>query len=293
MMDTDGLAAQFEDHRGHLRTVAYRMLGSASEADDAVQETWLRLGRVDASEVRNLGGWLTTVVSRVCLDLLRARSSRREDALDIAAVGDQAGLGGVAAADPEQEAVEGEAVGAALGVVLDTLAPEERLAFGLHDVFAVPFAEIAPIVGRTPAAARQLASRGRRRVQATSPEPPADHDRQRAIVDAFRAASRDGEFYTLLAMLDPNVVLRVDGAARQMGAGEMLGATAVAEYFKGRAQAAQVAMINGAPGLLVAPGGERLLALGFTLIHGKIAAIEVIANPDRLGKVESSPPAAG
>src|SRR5882757_10108628 len=204
-VNDDGLAEQFEAHRGHLRAVAYRMLGSLTEADDAVQESWLRLSRTDA-DVQNLGGWLTTVVGRICLDLLRSRTSRREDPLDTH-VPDPV-VSSPDGTDPEHEALQADSVGLALLVVLDTLAPAERLAFVLHDMFAVPFSEIAPIVGTTPTAARQLASRARRRVRGAAPAQDADVGRQRELVDAFLAASRDGDFEGLLAVLDPDVVFR-------------------------------------------------------------------------------------
>src|SRR5437763_6093184 len=237
-MDTqDWLTDRFEAHRAHLKAVAYRMLGSASEADDAVQEAWIRLSRAGADDVANLGGWLTTVVSRVCLDMLRSRSARREEPIDTPVP--EMGPGQAAPVDPEQEALLADSVGSALLVVLETLAPAERLAFVLHDLFAVPFDEIAAIVGRSPAAARQLASRARRRVQGATADPIADRARQRAVVDAFLAASRGGDFTALLALLDPDVVLRADEAAVRTGniAAEVRGAAAVAETFAGRARA--------------------------------------------------------
>jgi RNA polymerase sigma-70 factor (ECF subfamily) len=278
-MDKDQLLAErFEARRPHLRAVAYRMLGSVSEADDAVQEAWLRLSRSDTSGVENLGGWLTTVVARVCLDVLRSRKSRREEPLDLNGPGPPA-----EGNDPEREALLAESVGLALLVVLETLAPAERLAFVLHDMFAVPFDEIAPIVGRTPAAARQLASRARRRVQGAAAVPDADRSRQREIVGAFLAASREGKFEALLAMLDPDVVLRADPAAVQVGAAEEVrGAAAVAATFTGRARVAQPAMIDGAPGAVWAPGGKPRVVFAFTITQGKIAAIDLLADPDRL-----------
>jgi RNA polymerase sigma factor (sigma-70 family) len=283
--DHDWLAERFEEHRSHLRAVAYRMLGSLSEADDAVQESWLRLSRADTSGVANLGGWLTTVVGRVCLDLLRARTARREEPLGVhlpASIVSRAD--GV---DPEHEALLADAVGLALLVVLDTLAPAERLAFVLHDLFAVPFAAIAPIVGRSPTAAKMLASRARRRVQGAATVPDADRARQRAVVDAFFAAARDGDFAALLAVLDPDVVLRADRAAVQAGASqEVRGAPAVADTFCGRARAAQPALVNGAAGAVWAPGGQPRVVFGFTITRGKIVAIDVVADPEHLRRLD-------
>src|SRR5712691_1167021 len=255
MNEHDWLAEQFEAERPHLRAVAYRMLGSLSEADDAVQESWLHLSRSNTSGVENLGGWLTTVVARVCLDMLRSRNSRREEPLG-AHVPDLivSREGGI---DPEHEALLADSVGLALLVVLDTLNPAERLAFVLHDLFAVPFDEIAPIVGRSPTAARQLASRARRRVQGASTVPDTDRARQREVVDAFLAASRGGDFAALLALLDPDVVLRADRTAGDMGASsEVRGAAAVADTFSKRALGAQWALVNGAAGLVWAPAGQ-------------------------------------
>jgi RNA polymerase sigma-70 factor (ECF subfamily) len=284
MDERDWLAARFEENRTHLRAVAFRMLGSMSEAEDAVQESWLRLSRSDTSDVENLGGWLTTVVARVSLDMLRSRKSRREDPLDpnlpepIVSPAD--------GTDPEHEALLADSVGPALLVVLDTLPPAERLAFVLHDLFAVPFDEIADIVGRSPAAARQLASRARRRVQGVTP-PDGDRTRQREVVDAFLAASRGGDFDALLALLDPDVVLRADSAAVIAGAaGELVGAAAVAETFFGRARTAQSAVINGAAGLVWAPGGQPRVVFGFTIENGKIVEIELLADPARLGELD-------
>jgi RNA polymerase sigma factor (sigma-70 family) len=289
MDDHNALAAQFEQNRTHLQAVAYRMLGSFSEAYDAVQESWLRLSRAGAAGIDNLGGWLTTVVARVCLDMLRSRSSRREQSLD--AQLSEPVMSREGGSDPEHEALLADSVGLALLVVLDTLEPAERLAFVLHDLFAVPFDEIAPIVGRSPAAARQLASRARRRVRhrgrAADQEPELDRTRQREVVDAFLAASRGGDFAALLTLLDPDVVLRTDAVAAQSGASsEVHGAVAVAETFAGRAQAAQTARINGAAGLVWAPGGRPRVAFAFTLAHGKITTIEQVADPERLGRME-------
>ena len=281
MDEREWLAERFEAERAHLRAVAYRMLGSLSEADDAVQESWLRLSRSDTSDVENLGGWLTTVVARVCLDMLRSRESRREEHLD-ALVSDplESREGGV---NPEHEALLVDSVGLALLVVLDTLNPAERIAFVLHDVFAVPFDEIARVVGRSPTAARQLASRARRRVQGGANDEDVDLTQHRAIVDAFLAASREGRFDALLALLDPDVVFRSDQAAVQTGAAqEVHGATAVAGQFSGRARTAQLALVDGDVGLVWAPGGRPRVVFSFTIEHGKILAIELIAEPERL-----------
>ncbi len=282
MDEHDWLAEQFEAKRTHLRAVAYRMLGSLSEADDAVQEGWLRLSRSDTSGVENLGGWLTTVVARVCLDMLRSRKSRAEVHLD-AHVLDPI-LSRADGIDPEHEALLADSVGLALLVVLDTLAPAERVAFVLHDMFAVPFDEIASIVGRSPTAARQLASRARRRVQGGRTVPDADLTRQREVVDAFLAAARGGDFDALLAVLDPDVVLRADHAAVPSDAStEVRGAAAVAKRAaQGGARAAQPALVNGAVGVVVAPSGRLLMVLGFTITHGKIVEIDVVADPARL-----------
>jgi RNA polymerase sigma factor (sigma-70 family) len=286
MDEGDWLARRFEEHRGRLRAVAYRMLGSASEADDAVQEAWLRLSRADAGAVDNLGGWLTTVVARVCLNMLQARRSRREEPVGgglpdpVAQRGD--------GDDPEQQALEAEGVGLALLVVLDTLTPAERLAFVLHDLFAVPFEEIAPIVGRSPAAARQLASRARRRVQG-APAPDADLGRQRAVVDAFLAASREGDFEALVALLDPEVVLRADPAAVRTGAdAEVRGAAAVAGTFSGRARAARPALVDGVPGAVWAKGGQPRVVFGFTVRDGLIVEIDLLADPEHLARMDLS-----
>jgi RNA polymerase sigma factor (sigma-70 family) len=289
MDDREWLADRFEAHRAHLRAVAYRMLGSTGEADDAVQEAWIRLSRAGADDVANLGGWLTTVVSRVCLDMLRSRSSRREEPFDTPvheAVSDPVG----AAVDPEQEALLADSVGPALLVVLETLAPAERLAFVLHDLFAVPFDEIAAILGRSPAAARQLASRARRRVQGASAAPGADPGRQRAVVDAFLAASRDGDFDALVALLDPDVVLRADPAAVRTGAqAEVRGARAVAGTFSGRARFARPALVDGAAGAVWAPGGRPRVAFRFTITGGRITGIDLVADPEQLGRLAITP----
>jgi RNA polymerase sigma-70 factor (ECF subfamily) len=281
MEKPEGLAERFEANRTHLRAVAYRMLGSVSEADDAVQEAWLRLSRSDAASVENLSGWLTTVVARVCLDMLRTRKSRREEELGVHLTDP--------IANPEDEAVLAESVGLALLVVLETLAPAERLAFVLHDMFAMPFEEIAPIVKRSPAAARQLASRARRRVQGATAADDGDPAGRRAIVDAFLAASRGGDLHALLALLDPDVVLRADAAAVGMGStAEILGAAAVAANFSGRARAAQIALVNGAAGAVWAPGGVPRVVFAFTIAGGKIVQIEMIADPGHLSELDVS-----
>jgi RNA polymerase sigma factor (sigma-70 family) len=283
MDDRDWLAARFEESRSHLHAVAYRMLGSTSEADDAVQEAWIRLSGSHTDDVENLRGWLTTVIARVSLDMLRSRSARREEALEAhttnAATRD-------AAADPESEAVMADSVGSALLVVLETLTPAERLAFVLHDLFGVPFEEIAPIVGRSPEAARQLGSRARRRVQGTDAS-NADRRRKRELVAAFLAASREGDFHGLLALLDPDVVLRADRAAVRVGAApELVGAAAVAKTFAGRARAAQVATVNGDPGAIWASGGRPRVVFRFRIDGERITEIELLAEPDRLRGLE-------
>ena len=285
MNDHDWLAERFEAHRPHLRAVAYRMLGSASEADDAVQEAWLRLDRADTSEVENLGGWLTTVVARLCLDMLRARTSRREEPvgahLPDPIASPQDGI------DPEQEALLAEGIGLALLVVLDTLTPAERVAFVLHDMFAMPFDQVAAVVGRSPAAAKMLASRARRRVQGTAAVPDPDLTRQRAVVDAFLAASRGGDFDALLAVLDPAVVVRADRAAVLAGADrEVRGAPAVADTFSGRARLARPALVDGAAGAVWAPGGRPRVVFAFTIAGGRIVEIDLLADPERLRQLD-------
>jgi len=289
MMDGgEWLAQRFEDHRAHLRAVAYRLLGSTTEADDAVQEAWLRVSRAGAGGVENLGGWLTTVVSRVCLNMLEARRSRREDPLDPHAPGP--GGRSTGGPDPAQEALLADAIGPALLVILETLDPAERLAFVLHDVFGVPFDEIATIVGRSPGAARQLASRARRRVQGSAAVSDADRTRQRAIVDAFLAAARDGDFGALLALLDPDVVLRADRTAvarpRAQLEDEVRGATAVAKAFAGRAQGAQTAVVDGAVGAVWTSGGMPRVVFEFTIVSGKIVSIDLLADPAQLQKLD-------
>ena len=285
MDENEFLAERFEAKRTHLRAVAFRMLGSLEEADDAVQEAWLRVSRSDTSGVKNLGGWLSTVVARVCLDMLRSRKSRREESLGEDAPEPVASRDD--GTDPEHEALLADSVGLALLVVLETLTPAERVAFVLHDVFDLPFDEIAPVVGRTPAAARQLASRARRRVQGADKDRGADHTRQREIVDAFLAASRGGDLNALLAQLDPDVVLRADRAAVDMGSqGEVRGAAAVAGTFSGRARVAQLALVNGSVGAVWAKGGRPRVVFEFTMKRGKIVEIALVADPERLGQLD-------
>jgi RNA polymerase sigma factor (sigma-70 family) len=288
MDERDLLAERFEENRTHLRAMAYRMLGSVSEADDAVQESWLRLSRSQAGEVENLRAWLTTVVARVCLDMLRSRRSRREEPLGPHVpepiVSREDGV------DPEHEALLADSVGLALLVVLETLPPAERLAFVLHDMFAVPFDEIARIVDRSPAAARQLASRARRRVQGASPTPDPDLARQREVVDAFLAAARGGDFEALLGVLDPDVVLRVDrGALPRAASREVRGARAVVEQtrtFARLAASARPALVNGAAGFVVAPRGRPVAVAGFTVARRKIVEIDLLADPARLRQLD-------
>jgi RNA polymerase sigma factor (sigma-70 family) len=288
MDEHDFLAERFEAHRTHLRAVAYRMLGSLSEADDAVQEGWLRLSRSDTSGVENLGGWLTTVVGRVCLDMLRTRTSRGEESLEVH-VPDPL-VSGSDGIDPEHEALLADSVGLALLVVLETLAPAERLAFVLHDMFSVPFDEIAPMVGRTPTAARQLASRARRRVQGAATAPDAGLTRQREVVDAFLAASRGGDFDALLAVLDPDVVLRADTGAGLAGVSQVVrGSQAVAGQalaFRRSAGFAQPALVNGAAGVVTASEGQPMAVMGFLIRRGRIVEIDILADPERLRRLE-------
>lgn len=295
MDERDWLAKRFEEHRTRLRAVAYRMLGSPSEADDAVQEAWLRLSRSDTSGVHNLGGWLTTVVARVCLNMLRSRKSRREESLEepLGARMPDPIVGRADSIDPEQEALLADSVGLALLVVLETLTPAERLAFVLHDTFGMPFGEIASIVDRSPGAARQLASRARRRVRGATAVPDADPARQREVVDAFLAASRSGDFEALLAVLDPNIVLRVDaGGARQGVSRVVRGARAVAGQaltYVRFAPFARPALVNGAAGAVSrAPDGRTFSVMGFTVVDGKIAEIDILADPERLGRLDLS-----
>jgi RNA polymerase sigma factor (sigma-70 family) len=289
-MNQSGLSTErFDEQRSHLRAVAYRMLGSLSEADDAVQEAWLRLNRADTGEVDNLRAWLTTVVARVCLNMLRSRRTRREEPLD-AHLPDPV-IGRADGLDPEQEALLADAVGLALLVVLDTLGPAERLAFVLHDMFAVPFEEIAPMIERSPAAARQLASRARRRVQAQAPTPEPDLARQREVVEAFFAASREGDFEALVAVLDPEVVVRSDGGTARAGlSGVVRGARTVArQAASGGAKFVpfvRPVLVNGAAGAVVAPGGRVISVMAFTVVGGRIAAIDTLYDPHRLATLD-------
>ncbi|GLW66415.1 DNA-directed RNA polymerase sigma-70 factor [Actinomadura rubrobrunea] len=288
MNERDLLAARFEEHRAHLKAVAYRMLGSLSEAEDAVQEAWLRLSRSDTSEVANLGGWLTTVVGRVCLDMLRSRTSRRETPLEHGlpdpVVSRADGV------DPEQEALVADSVGLALLVVLQSLSPAERLAFVLHDMFGVPFEDIAPIVGRTPTAARKLASRARGRVRGAVPEPDPDPRRQRAVVEAFLAASRGGDFDALVAVLHPDVVVRVEGGAAGPGVVKVIRGAAEAArqalIYAQRAGSVYPALVNGAAGLVSTRDGRPFSVLSFTVSDGKIVAVDVLADPERLSALD-------
>jgi RNA polymerase sigma factor (sigma-70 family) len=286
--EREWLNERFEEHRTHLRAVAYRMLGSVSEADDAVQDAWLRVSRADTTSVENVGAWLTTVVARVCLNQLRSRARRREEPLDLHVpdpiISHENGI------DPEHEDLLANSVGLALLVVLETLAPAERLAFVLHDMFAVPFEEIAPMIERSPAAARQLASRARRRVRGQAPTPDADLTRQREVVDAFFAASRDGDFDALVAVLDPDIVLRSDGGlARSSLTFEIRGARAVAQQAllsRRLSPFVQRALINGAAGVVVTANGRALFVMAFTVTGGRIVAIDVLADPDRLRQLD-------
>ena len=289
--DQDWLARQFETNRTHLRSVAYRMLGSLAEADDAVQEAWIRLSRADSSDVENLRAWLTTVVGRVCLNILRSRRTRPEATLEAHVadpiVSPEQGI------DPEQEVLLGDSLGLALLAVLNALAPAERVAFVLHDVFAIPFEEIAPIVGRSPAAARQLASRARRRVQG-APVPDTDLDGQWAVVDAFLAASRDGDFERLLAVLDPNVILRSDGGATRPRLVSVLrGAEAVASgamAYRQFGETATRALVNGIPGAVAwTPDGRPFAVGSLTVAGGRIVSIDILADPERLSRLDLTP----
>jgi RNA polymerase sigma factor (sigma-70 family) len=285
------LADRFEEHRAHLRAVAYRMLGSLTEADDAVQDTWLRLSRAGTGGVENLGGWLTTIVARVCLNMLRARTTRREEALGVHLPDPVISPAGEL--QPEEEALLADSVGLALLVVLDTLSPAERLAFVLHDMFELPFEQIAPMAGRSPAAARQLASRARRRVRgAALPAPDPDLARQREVVDAFFLAARGGDFDALVALLDPDVVLRADFGARRPAASRVVrGPAAVAgQALAGALPAAQLhpALVNGAAGVVVTVGGRPFAAMGFTVVEGRIVEIDAIADPERVRRIAAA-----
>lgn len=293
MSDMEVLARSFEEHRTHLRAVGYRMLGSLSEAEDAVQEAWLKLSRSDAGAVENLGGWLTTVVGRVCLDMLRSRTTRREDPLH-----DQDGqirlpdpiVSGADGVDPEQEVLVADSVGIALLVVLDTLAPAERLAFVLHDMFAVPFDEIAPVIGRSAATTRQLASRARRRVQGAAPAPDSDLGSRRRIVDAFLAAARGGDFDALVALLDPEIVARSDGGTLRPGLLRR-GAAEVASQavmFARFAEAAHPVLVNGTPGVVSLGQDGPLSVMAFTIRDGRITALDILTDPERLARIDLS-----
>ncbi|WP_435281013.1 RNA polymerase sigma factor SigJ [Streptomyces koelreuteriae] len=285
------LADRFEEHRGHLRAVAYRMLGSLTEAEDAVQEAWLRLSRTDPDDIQNLGGWLTTVTGRVCLDLLRSRTARREEPMGDSFVPDPV-LRPLTHLDPAEEVMQADSVGLALLVVLENLEPAERLAFVLHDMFAVPFDDIAPVVERSPAATRQLASRARRRVRGATPSAEPDLGRQKEVLDAFLAASRGGDFEALLALLHPDVVLRADSGALVRGAAAskaVQGAKTVAEQalmFARYATSARLVLVNGSVGLVHAPEGRVLSVMGVTIADGRITGMYILADPERLERLE-------
>jgi RNA polymerase sigma factor (sigma-70 family) len=287
MNESEWLAERFEEHRPKLRAVAYRMLGSISEADDAVQEAWIRLARTDTSGVENLGAWLTTVVGRVCLNMLRSRTVRREDPLD-PHVPDPI-VSPASGVDPEQEALLADSVGLALLVVIEMLPPAERLAFVLHDMFGVPFEEIAPIVGRSEQAARQLASRARRRVRGAAPPVDGDLAQQREVVDAFFAAARDGDFEALVAVLDPDVVLRADAGALAEASAVIRGAANVASralMFASPGRRVHPALVNGAAGVVVTVDGRPFSVMGFTVADGRIVAIDALADPERLSRLD-------
>ncbi|MGW0821336.1 RNA polymerase sigma factor SigJ [Streptomyces sp. NPDC002845] len=289
MDDKEQLAERFEEQRGQLRAVAYRMLGSLSEADDAVQEAWLKLSRSDTSEVRNLAAWLTTVTGRLCLDMLRSRRTRREEPMEAyeTFVPDPV-VGPLEPKDPEREVLQADSVGLALLVVLKTLEPAERLAFVLHDMFAVPFDDIAPIVDRSPAATRQLASRARRRVQGAEPAPDPDLARQKKVLDAFLAASRGGDFEALLSVLDPEVVLRADTGALP-GSKLVRGRESVAQQsfmYRQLAQFARPVLVNGAVGLLTRVEGKPLSVMGVTVVDGRIVALYILGDPERLAGLD-------
>lgn len=290
MDENDLLAHQFDANRPHLRAVAYRMLGSLSDADDALQETWLRLGRADSGEIVNLPGWLTTVTSRICLDVLRSRTARGEVPYE-AQLPDPI-VRRDDGTDPEHEAILAESVGLALLVVLDTLPPAERLAFVLHDVFAMPFDEIGPIVERSPAATRQLASRARRRIHGSAVAPDTDLHRQREVVDAFLAASRSGSFEALLAVLDPDIVLRVDHGTVPIGASRIVrGAAAVAGQaltFSAIERVVRPALVNGAAGIVTFVAGQPFAVMSFTIRNGRVAGIDILADPARLRQLDLS-----
>ncbi|GGX30121.1 RNA polymerase sigma factor [Streptomyces lomondensis] len=293
MAGSEELADRFEEHRGRLKAVAYRMLGSLAEAEDAVQEAWLKLSRTDADDIENLGGWLTTVTGRVCLDLLRSRAARREEPMDdtVGTFVPDPVLRPLAHLDPAEEVLQADSVGLALLVVLENLAPDERLAFVLHDMFAVPFEDIAPIVERGPAATRQLASRARRRVRGATPSAEPDLGRQKEVLDAFLAAARGGDFEALLALLHPDVVLRADSGELVRGAAVsklVQGAKAVAEQallFARFAQSAELALVNGSVGVVNAPGGRVQSVMGVTIADGRITGMYILADPERLERL--------
>ncbi|TLF81190.1 sigma-70 family RNA polymerase sigma factor [Nocardia cyriacigeorgica] len=287
MNGNDVLVQRFEQHRSHLRAVAYRMLGSLSEADDAVQTTWLKAAGADTSGVANLAGWLTTVVGRVCLDMLRSREARREDSLD--ELGTE--LGTRTGADPEQEAVLADSVGTALLVVLDRLSPMERITFVLHDLFSVPFADIAPIVDRSPATTQRIASRARTRVRGNAESSSDDRMRRYRAVEVFLGAAQNGEFEALLAMLDPDATYRTDEAARLLGAGmDLEGSRAIAEAFCGKAQPARVIFLDGEPGLVLAPRGTLMLVMIVSFASERIIGIDAVADRDRLSRMALTVP---
>jgi RNA polymerase sigma-70 factor, ECF subfamily len=293
MDENEWLVERFEEHRAHLRAVAYRMLGSLTDADDAVQDTWLRLSRSGTRDVENLVGWLTTILARVCLNMLRSRNVRREESLGVH-IPDPV-ISPEWALQPDEEALLADSVGLALLVVLDTLAPAERLAFVLHDMFELPFEEIAPMVGRTPAAARQLASRARRRVKgAEVPAPDPDLARQREVVDAFFSAARGGDFDALVAVLDPDVVLRLDAGARRPASMAIRGAAAVArQALTGLAAGLPTvdlrpALVNGAAGVVATRRGRPITVMGFTVAEGKIVEIDAIADPERVRRIAAA-----
>ncbi len=283
MNEQVGLANTFEAHRNHLQAVAFRLLGSLSEAEDAVQEAWLRLSRADGKGIENMGGWLTTVVSRICLDMLRSRKSRREESIETHLPDTFTSQENII--DPEQEAVLADSVGIALLVVLGNLNPAERITFVLHDVFSMPFTEIAPIVGKSESATRQLASRARRRIRGAKAMPEADFDHQRNVVQAFLAAAHSGDFDTLVAALDPDVILHDD---RQAGSSRVTrGAIPLAKQISGRAQkAAQLALVNGQVGIIAAPRGRLLYVIKFTVNHGKITEVDLISDPERICQLD-------
>lgn len=290
MTDNDWMTERFEEHRDHLRSVAYRMLGSTTEADDAVQEAWVRLHRADASDVENLGGWLTTVVARVCLNVLRSRSTRREGSLDAVADRLPDPIVELGTADPAHQAVLADSVGLALLVVLDSLSPPERLAFVLHDMFAMPFEEVATIVERSPDATRQLASRARRRVQGAAVPSPARRDvrRERAVVDAFFAAARDGDFDRLVSVLDPAVRLRADSGPERGGLVTATGADVVASramMFADPARVVHPATVNGGPGVVITLGDGIVSVMAFIVANGRIVAIDSLGDPERLARI--------